>query len=353
MGDGWETKRSRQKGHKDWAIIKLGDGGYLTHVEIDTSHFKGNFPESCELHAIETPDVIPSIPDDKWKQVLPRTKLGPHRQHFFQLENTLDTKYTHLKVTIHPDGGLKRIRVIGTQQPIPRNGNIPMTELSTPIMAAPAPAPESIAKSIPTIRTLPALPLTPEAFDPFGKVIQGYSDLDAVPPNTKVTSANQASAIKFHKLSILESSYPKNSEATTGLSVYRCQPIDVQLGGVWDVKLLERHRHTNQAFIPMAGGNVVKGGESLEEYARSYLVIVAKNGENDGPDLQSMRAFIASAGQGIVYDTGIWHHPMAVLEKPLDLTCVETQVGDGGELDCEVVDLDITETLYKVKIPEF
>ncbi len=23
MGDGWETKRSRQKGHKDWAIIKL------------------------------------------------------------------------------------------------------------------------------------------------------------------------------------------------------------------------------------------------------------------------------------------------------------------------------------------
>lgn len=23
MGDGWETKRSRQKDHKDWAIIKL------------------------------------------------------------------------------------------------------------------------------------------------------------------------------------------------------------------------------------------------------------------------------------------------------------------------------------------
>lgn len=23
MGDGWETKRSRQKGHKDWVIIKL------------------------------------------------------------------------------------------------------------------------------------------------------------------------------------------------------------------------------------------------------------------------------------------------------------------------------------------
>lgn len=23
MGDGWETKRSRQKGHKDWVIIQL------------------------------------------------------------------------------------------------------------------------------------------------------------------------------------------------------------------------------------------------------------------------------------------------------------------------------------------
>lgn len=148
--------------------------------------------------------------------------------------------------------------------------------------------------------------MTPEAFAPFGKVIQGYSDLDAVPRNVKVTSANQASAHKFHKMSLLESLYPSESGATSGLSVYRCQPINAQIGDTWDVKLLERHSRTNQAFIPMPGGNIVNCGEGLPEHARAYLVIVAKNGENDAPDLETMRAFTASSAQGISYDTGIW-----------------------------------------------
>lgn len=50
-----------------------------------------------------------------WVTILPRTKLGPHRRHFFQLQNIDHTKYTHVMLTIHPDGGIKRIRVIGTQ----------------------------------------------------------------------------------------------------------------------------------------------------------------------------------------------------------------------------------------------
>lgn len=210
------------------------------------------------------------------------------------------------RLTIHPDGGVKRVRVIGTQKPTGKDGTLIVpVNLSEDQTAAPAPT-GHISTSNGNIKTIPALPLTPEAFAPFGKVVQGYSDLAAVPRNTKVTQANQASAYKFHKLSLLESSYPLESGATSGLSIYRCQPIDAQLGGTWDVKLLERHGHTNQAFIPMSGGNIVDGGESLEEHARSYLVIVAKNGENDTPDLETMRAFIASAGQGIVYDTGIW-----------------------------------------------
>lgn len=67
MGDGWETKRSRSKGHTDWAIIMLrvasimaadndlhlfrGIPGFLDHIEIDTNHFMGNFPESVQVHA--------------------------------------------------------------------------------------------------------------------------------------------------------------------------------------------------------------------------------------------------------------------------------------------------------------
>lgn len=77
MGDGWETKRSRTPGHKDWVIIKLqvflnnliaipviiffsmisGEPGLLEKVEIDTAHFKGNFPESVELHAVQSDQV--------------------------------------------------------------------------------------------------------------------------------------------------------------------------------------------------------------------------------------------------------------------------------------------------------
>ena len=92
--------------------------------------------------------------------------------------------------------------------------------------------------------TVPALTLTPEAFAPFGKVVQAYSDLHAVPSprTTRITgSANQGTAVKFHKLALLESSYPAQSGATTGLSVYRCKPIELEEGGIWTVKLLERH----------------------------------------------------------------------------------------------------------------
>ena len=100
-----------------------GHGGYLSYVEIDTAHFKGNFPESCELHATESLDLIPPHHQEapgmsegsSWVTILPRTKLGPHRRHFFQLQNIDHTKYTHVMLTIHPDGGVKRIRVIGTQ----------------------------------------------------------------------------------------------------------------------------------------------------------------------------------------------------------------------------------------------
>lgn len=156
------------------------------------------------------------------------------------------------------------------------------------------------------VKTLHALPLTPEGFSGFGQVIQGYGDVTAAPPNVRITGANQGSAHKFHKISLLESSYPAEVQATTGLSVYRCQPIDAKPGGCWDIKVLERHRHTNQAFIPMGQGLTNEGDEGLKETARSYLVVVAQGGKDDRPDLETMRAFIATSAQGIVYSTGIW-----------------------------------------------
>ncbi|KAI0328606.1 allantoicase [Cubamyces sp. BRFM 1775] len=378
MGDGWETKRSRQPGHKDWAIIKLGDAGHLSQVEIDTAHFMGNFPESCEMHALHTNDLVPSdVPEDDWTLILPRTKLGPHRRHFFQLENVAHAAYTHVKITIYPDGGIKRVRVLG-RRAVPINAANGDAQAAHPIDAIeadvgsgapsahhPDGAPSSPAAGASPASAsargavIPAVPLTPEAFAPFGKVVQAYAGPNGVPNprTTRVTGANQGTATKFHKLALLESSYPVGSGASAGLSVYRCKPIDVQPGGEWEVKLLERHPCTNQAFIPMGGAigpeeseaGVV--GDALADPGRAYLVIVAQNGADDKPDLGTMRAFVASGGQGIVYDTGIWHHPMAVLHKTMDFTCVETQIGNGDKLDCEVVDLDGAKGYLRVKVP--
>ncbi|GAW04263.1 allantoicase [Lentinula edodes] len=98
MGDGWETKRSRLPGHKDWAIIRLGAPGFLEQVELDTAHFKGNFPESCEIHALTSASnvvwTMEHSESDNWTLILPRTRLGPHRQHYFQLENVGGTPFT-------------------------------------------------------------------------------------------------------------------------------------------------------------------------------------------------------------------------------------------------------------------
>ncbi|KAH9948539.1 Allantoicase, partial [Amylocystis lapponica] len=361
MGDGWETKRSRERGHKDWAILRLGDAGYLSQVEIDTAHFKGNFPESCELHAVRSNEIIPKdIADDQWALILPRTKLGPHRQHYFQLENVDTAPFTHVKITIHPDGGIKRVRVIG-RRAVESSGMAVNERASSsdPINTATISQsrglqdPSSQISSRSAGPIIPALPLTAEAFAPFGQVVQAYSDIHAVPSprTTRITGANQGTAIKFHKLALLESSYPTASGATAGLSVYRCQPIDVRPGGVWEVKLLERHPCTNQAFVPMGGG--LGAGDALVDPGRTYLVIVAHNGEDDKPSLKTMRAFVASAGQGIMYNTGTWHHPMAVLDKAMDFACVETQVGNGDELDCEIVSLESDgSSYYGVRVPD-
>jgi allantoicase len=55
MSDGWETRRRRGEGH-DWVVVKLGTIGEIRRVEVDTSHFKGNFPESCAIETIMSPE---------------------------------------------------------------------------------------------------------------------------------------------------------------------------------------------------------------------------------------------------------------------------------------------------------
>ena len=115
MSDGWETKRRRGPGH-DWTIIKLGTVGHIRRLEVDTSWFKGNFPESCSLEGSSALDVSVETLQDAafgWKPALARTKLQAHTRHFF--DEVMDARaITHVRFNIFPDGGVSRLRVYGT-----------------------------------------------------------------------------------------------------------------------------------------------------------------------------------------------------------------------------------------------
>lgn len=115
MGDGWETKRRRGPGF-DWCILRLGAAGYIHRIEVDTAHFKGNYPESCQLEACNATGRREEDLQDSlgWAELLPRTKLQPDRQHSFESEVRKVGAVTHVRLNIFPDGGVSRLRLFGT-----------------------------------------------------------------------------------------------------------------------------------------------------------------------------------------------------------------------------------------------
>ena len=114
MGDGWETKRRRGPGH-DWIILKLGLPGAIQKIEVDTNHFKGNYPDTCSIEGVAAPGAsIEDLASAQWAEILPQTKLQAHTRHFFEKELARLDGCTHLRLNIYPDGGVSRLRVWGT-----------------------------------------------------------------------------------------------------------------------------------------------------------------------------------------------------------------------------------------------
>jgi allantoicase len=113
MGDGWETARSRTRGHVDWAIVQLGAPGLVQNVVVDTAHFRGNYPQSVKVEALEWKEATePGADAAGWHEIVPRSKCGPDQEHHFE-SATKDKVATHVKITIIPDGGVKRLRILG------------------------------------------------------------------------------------------------------------------------------------------------------------------------------------------------------------------------------------------------
>jgi allantoicase len=111
--DGWESRRKRDPGH-DFCIIRFGIPGVVRGLDIDTSHFTGNFPPHASIDACISQDEIP--PDDAdWFELLPKIELQGDAHQLFPVEN--ENTITHLRLNIYPDGGVARLRVFGETRP--------------------------------------------------------------------------------------------------------------------------------------------------------------------------------------------------------------------------------------------
>lgn len=109
MSDGWESKRRRGPGH-DWCIARLGTRGTISRVEVDTSFFKGNYPESCSLEGgVFTEGTLDDI---EWRELVAEKKLQAHTRHTFTDVADLGP-ITHVRFNIFPDGGVSRLRLFG------------------------------------------------------------------------------------------------------------------------------------------------------------------------------------------------------------------------------------------------
>lgn len=106
--DGWETRRRRGPGH-DSCIVRLGLPGTIKGVEIDTSHFTGNYPPAASLDACWS-EADPG-PDARWTTLVPSLDLKGNTRHYVSVDD--EGAFTHVRLNIYPDGGVARLRVYG------------------------------------------------------------------------------------------------------------------------------------------------------------------------------------------------------------------------------------------------
>ncbi len=160
-------------------------------------------------------------------------------------------------------------------------------------------------------RTIRTEPLTVEGFAPYGFVIMGErGDVPGKP-------ANQGTAKRYNWLGAVEDLRP--GKARLNLCLFRCSP---RTQWPMRVAILEKHPNTTQLIVPM---NVDK-----------YVVLVGRPG-TDQPDLESLRAFVATGRQGVGYFPGTWHHPILALGAESDFTSAVWE--DESDGDCTLVTL--------------
>jgi len=148
---------------------------------------------------------------------------------------------------------------------------------------------------------LAVLPLTAEAFAPFGDVIQtegrGHYPINA------------GKVQRFHDLASVDTA---EAGGQPGISLFVAQPYEMPLELVY----VERHPLSSQAFIPLDD--------------RPFLVIVAP--ADAEPSLATLRAFVTNGRQGVNYARGVWHHVLIAVGRQQTFAIVD-RIGTGPNCD--------------------
>ena len=116
--DGWETRRRRSPG-REVAIVRLGAPGAIRGVDVDTAFFVGNHPPFASVDGL-TVDGYPQpadLADAAWVPLVPKSPLAGDSRNPFRVDDA--RRFTHVRLTIHPDGGVARLRVHGEVVPDP------------------------------------------------------------------------------------------------------------------------------------------------------------------------------------------------------------------------------------------
>lgn len=239
-----------------------------------------------------------------------------------------------------------------------------------------------------------AQPLEASAFAPFGEVIQNPrpglhpSNFAAAGPlPLAAVSANQGSAIKYQHVTRMVNTYDQAPSGKPGVAVMNMFVCAARKLGtsqststshsttpssrIFEVGILERHPYTTQTFTPLS----TSGPASPQLSQHGYLVIVAPglqtpSGSSAGripshteataqtargihynsqaqsqPDLQRLKAFVATTNQAVTYGAGVWHAPMVALgPEGSTVDYVVTQFANGvGIEDCEEVVMESPE----------
>ncbi|SIR65969.1 allantoicase [Williamsia sterculiae] len=117
--DGWETRRRRQDGI-DQAIVRLGVPGVIYGVVVDTAWFVGNYPPAISVEATAVsgyPSVEQLLDAAEWTTIVERSEVNGDTQNPFRVD--AKERFTHVRLSIHPDGGVARFRVHGRGVPDP------------------------------------------------------------------------------------------------------------------------------------------------------------------------------------------------------------------------------------------